>query len=696
MAAANSNIQLTGLDFTDIKTNFISFLKNQDTFKDYNFSGSGLNVLLDVLAYNTQYNAFYLNMVANEMFLDTAQQRSSVVSLAKMMNYTPQSNTAPTATVNVAVYGVSDSFLTLPKYSRFMSKPLNGTNYTFLTTDDVTVQVTANTATFSEVEIKQGVSRSYNFTYTAATNPTSIFDIPDPAIDTSTLIVQIQQSSSNSSFQIYKNAAEVGYSNITSTSPVYFLQEGISGNYQIYFGDGVLGQALTDGNIVKTTFISTQGTASAGANAFTLMTPVGGYANTRVFPVTPATQGTDRESIQSIKYQAPKAYSALGRAVTSQDYITILQQNTLGYTFDAVNVWGGEEMTPPQYGNVFVAIKPTGGYSLTQAQKDDIINNVILPASVMTVTPNIVEPDYTYVLLDGDIYYDPKLTNLSVGQLNSLIIQGIQTYCNNTLNTFNSTFIIGDLINYVQSLNPSITAADFDIYLQKRIIPALNTIQSYTINFGGPIENDTTGEEALQVTPSFATYDIAGNYYPEVYFEPSPDNTTNIDSITINNGGTNYTSPVITISGDGTGATAQAVVQDGVITAINMLTGGSGYTQAIITITDSTGSGASASAVIRGDYGFLRTYYFNNGVKNVLTGAGASQTSNAGTGDFQNGIITLANFSPVKLNNSTGVMKVTGYSDQRVLSSTLGRILTLDVMDPAAITLNFNKTPSTK
>lgn len=686
--AANSNIQLASLDFSDIKNNFTNFLKNQDTFKDYNFAGSGLSHLLDVLAYNTQYNAFYLNMVANEMFLDTAVQRSSVVSLAKMLNYTPKSNIAPTATVNVAVYSVANSTLTLPAYTRFLSKSINGTNYSFVTTDSKTVQVSANTAMFTGIPIKQGIQRNYNFTYSSTANPSSKFSIPDPAIDTSTLIVQVQQSSSNTSFTVYKNATDVGYSNISGNTAVYFLQEGLTGNYEIYFGDGIFGKQLDEGNVIKTSFLTTQGTASAGANAFTLMTSVGGYANTRVFPVTPATQGSNKESIESIKFQAPKAYASRGRAVTKADYITILQQNTLGYTFDAVNVWGGEENDPPEYGNIFISIKPTGGYTLTDSQKLDIINNIIKPSSVMTVTPKIVSPDYVYFLISSNVLYDPKLTNLSTGQIETIIRNGIKTFCNQNLNKFNSVFVVGNLINYIQNLNQSIIVADIDLFLQKRFIPALNSSQSYTLNFGDTLQNGI-GDKSLQFSPSFSTYSGSGVLLPEVYYEQSPDSTTNIDMISVTEGGANYTNPTVTIYGDGTGATAKATVVGGSITAIEILTGGSNYTQATVVISDSTGVGATANAVLKGNYAFLRTYYYNNGVKNILTGSGISHSSNAGNIDYDAGILTLKNFYPVKLNNGDGIMRVTAYPANRIIYSSFDRIMTLDNFDPAAITVNL-------
>jgi hypothetical protein len=245
--------------------------------------------------------------------------------------------------------------------------------------------------------------------------------------------------------------------------------------------------------------------------------------------------------------------------------------------------------------------------------------------------------------------------------------------------------VVGDLIQYCQNLDKSIVAVDFDVFLQRRVIPTLNSTQNYTIDLNAPIENGI-GDESLQITPSFSTYDTAGNYYDTVYFEVAPDSTTNIDTISVVSGGSGYTSPTVTISGDGTGATAIATVENGVITSIAVVTGGTNYTQASVVITDSTGTGASAIAALRGNYAQLRTYYFVNGVKNILGGSGHS--SAPGTADFNTGIVTLNNFTPTALNNTDGILRVNGYAANRIISSTYDKIITLDNNDPAAITVS--------
>jgi hypothetical protein len=681
--SSNNNIQIADLDFSSIKQNFINYLQSQSTFKDYNFSGSAMSVLLDILAYNTQYNSFYLNMVANEMFLDSSIQRSSVISHAKLLNYTPQSAIAPTAIINFQANGVYNTSFTLPKYTNFMSQSINGVNYNFVTMDSYTGNTSNNTVILTNVELKQGTPTTYSYTVNGVTNPTYTFQIPDTNVDTTSLQVIVQESSSNTYFTTYQLASD--YLTLGSTSNVYFLQEALNGYYEIYFGDGILGKKLSDGNIVALSYITTNGTNSSGANSFVLMDSVQGLTSYVINPVLAATNGKQKETIDSIKFQAPKSYSAQNRAVTKDDYITLIKQNKLGLTFDAVNVWGGEEQASPEYGKIFVAIKPAGGYSLSDNQKNVIINDIIKPMSVLTVIPQIVDVDYIYLILTANVLYDPKNTTLTSSQISSLVRSGIITYCNTNLNTFNSTFIIGGLIQYIQSLERSIIAVDFDVYLQKRIIPSLGTKQTYVVNFNNALEKGI-GTELLETTPSFSQYDLSGNYYPIVYFEESPDSSTNIDSVTVTANGSGYTNPTVLISGDGVGATAHAVVVNGAISSVVIDSGGSGYTQASIVISDATGIGATAIVNIRGNYGYLRTYYYVNGVKNILTSY--SHTSNAGTVDYTNGVVTLSNFNPTSLASTDGTLRINGYAASRIVSSSFDKILTLDSNDSAAITVN--------
>jgi hypothetical protein len=684
MAGANSNIQITDLDFNTIKTNLRKYLQSQDTLKDYNYEGSALSNLLDLLAYNTQYNAYYLNMVANEMFLDSAIQRSSVVSHAKLLNYTPKSVSAPAAIIDLKINQVTDASLTLPKFTNFLSEGIDGVNYKFVTLDDYTVNANLynNTVTFSNLTIKQGEPVNLTFTYDAVTNPSEIFEIPDTDVDTSTITVVVQQSTSNSYSQVFTLAQE--FLDLMPSTTSYFLQEGPNGNYQIYFGDGILGKLLTDGNVVLISYITSNGTSATGANTFVLMDSISGYSNTVITGVSSAVQGSDKESIASIKYTAPKAYSAQGRAVTKEDYIYLIQNNSGIFPIDAVNVWGGEDNDPPVYGIIFVAIKPRGGYTLTNSQKTIIENEIIKPISVVTVKPKIIDVDYTYVVVNSNILYSPKLTQYTTSQLQSQVYSAIQTFAASTLNTFNSTFQLYGLISAVQAVSPSFITNDANIVLQKRFTPDKLNATTYTFKFGTSLKKDIYSK-SISVTPTFQTIDAKNNNIvrENVYLEETPTPTTSLESINVVNPGYGYTStPTVNILGDGFDATATATISNGRLSSIEITNIGYGYTEALVEIIGGGGQLGAAIVVLAGNSGIIRTYYYDNGVKTILD-------PTAGTVDYQNGIVTLTAFLPSDVNNSLGVLSIQAVPNSTIISSSRDKIITLDNTDPNAINVSI-------
>jgi hypothetical protein len=687
MAGANSNIQMTDLDFNNIKNSLKTYLQSQDTLKDYNYEGSALSTLLDILAYNTQYNSFYLNQVANEMFLDTAIQRGSVVSQAKVLGYVPKSAIAPSAEVNLSFTGVTDASLTLPKFTTFMSEAIDGVNYNFVNTDSQTVNVSGGTATFENVTLKQGIPTTVSYTVNSITNPSYMFEIPETNVDTTTISVVVQQSSTNASSQVYNLASN--YLILNETDAVYFLQESITGTYEIYFGDGILGKLLTDGNIVSISYIVTQGSTSAGANNFVLMDSVSGYSTYTLTPVVEASQGGTKESINSIKFQAPKSYAAQGRAVSKNDYITAIQQNSLGYSFDAVNVWGGEENNPPVYGQVFISLKPAGSYNLTTTQKQRIINEVIKPISVLTVTPTIVDPDYTYIKLTVNVVYDTTKTTQTAAQIEAGVKSAIQTFGTSTLNTFNSTFNSYDLLTTIQNYSNSIVTSEYKLQLQKKFLPNLINSTTYNLNFNTSLEANKYNS-GTSSTPSMQFRDTTNlaNIIDGVFIEEVPTTTNSIETISVINPGFGYTStPTVTINGDGTGATAHAVLSgSGSISKIIVDNGGNGYTAAIVTITaadgDSTGQLASAVANLSGRYGTLRTYYNNtNQVKTVLN-------SNIGSIDYQEGSVILKAFNPYNVNSDLGIFGISVTPTSSIISSSYNKIITIDPYDPDSIIVN--------
>lgn len=696
MAGANSNIQMTELDFNQIKQGLKTYLQSQDTLRDYNYEGSALSTLLDVLAYNTQYNAYYLNQVANEMFLDTAQQRSSVVSHAKLLNYTPKSAIAPSATINLRMNNVTNSSLTLPAYTTFLSESIEGINYKFVTVDSKTVEtdLIAETATFNNLELKQGNPVNYTFTINTSDNPKHMFTLPDTNIDTSTLKVTVQKSFSNNYTEVYTESSNKLL--LDGTSQVFFIQEGLTGNYEIYFGDGILGKRLSDGNIVIVNYLVTNGTAAAGANSFVLMDSVGGFSSATITNLSEATAGADKETIDSIKYQAPKAFAAQNRAVTKDDYITIIQQNKLGIPFDAVSVWGGQENETPAFGQVFIALKPAGSYVLTDTQKQRIIRDVIKPICVLTVTPTIVDPDYTYIKLKVNAIYDPSKTTLSAEQIRQNISNTINNFSNTTLNTFNSTFKNSDLIAAIQATNNSIVTNEISIQLQKKFKPNFSLSQTYKLDYKVALERGVflTGINSSPAMKFQNPSNIA-NYIDGVYLEEVPTNTGGVESISLINPGFNYTlTPTVQIIGDGTGAEAVAVLDvDNTIKQINVTSTGSGYTTAYVKIinnsNDKSGQLASAVPILQGRYGTLRTYYndASSSVKIILN-------NNVGTIDYETGVITLTDFNPTDVNDPLGQLTVTVKPSTTLISSTYNKILTIDPFDPNSITVNV--TPLSK
>jgi hypothetical protein len=646
-----------------------------------------MSVLVDVLAYNTQYNAYYLNMVANEMFLDSALQRSSVVSHAKLLNYTPKSAIAPSAVISLIFSGTANTAFTLPKFTNFTSEAIDGVNYNFVTVDAKSNNATNSTATFNNVTIKQGIPASYRYTVNGTTNPSYKFQIPDATVDTTTIEVSVQVSSTNTSSTIYNSASN--YLTLDSASTVYFLQESLNGNYEIYFGDGVIGKLLSDGNIVNITYIATDGIMAAGANNFVLMDSISGYTTSQIFPIVSASTGGAKEGIDSIKFQAPKAFSSQGRAVSKSDYITAIQQNSLGYSFDAVNVWGGEENNPPIYGQVFVSIKPEGSYSLTATQKQRIISEVINPISVVTVTPTIVDPDYTYLKLVINLIYDQTKTTQTASQISEGVKSAIQTFGNNNLNTFNSTFNSYDLLTAVQNYSSSIISSEYKLQLQKKFLPNLTNPTTYNLYFDTPLQANryTTGISSYP-SMSFRDTENLSTIIEGVYIEEVPSSTNSVESISVINPGFSYTAtPTVTILGDGTGATAHAVLSGtGRITSIVIDSGGNGYTSALVVITaadgDTSGKNGAAVANLSGRYGTLRTYYNNTSqVKTIIN-------SNIGTVDYQTGTVTLNSFAPYDVADPLGQFSIIVTPSSSIISSSYNKIITIDPFDTQSITVN--------
>lgn len=472
-------LRISELDFDSIKSNLKTFMQAQSEFSDYNFDGSGLSTLLDVLAYNTHYNAYYLNMIAGEMFIDTAQLRESVVSHAKLLGYVPRSRVASQATINVTfaeVSGGSNSAMTLPKFTKFTSTPKDGKSYTFVSTEQRVVTKDANNNfVFESVTVKEGNPVSYVFSYDAQTNEKQVFVLPDLGIDTSTLTVQIQKSVDNYSLETFELAQDS--TSVVSTAAVYYLEENRLGKYQISFGDGVLGKALDNGNIVIVSYVVTSGDAANGIRTFKLSdNPLPGSSVTLDL-VTESSSGSPAETTEQIKFTAPKSFIAQNRAVTKNDYIALINRN-YPY-FDSVAVWGGEENDPPVYGKIFFSVKPRGNYEVTQSEIQYMKDEVLAPISVLTVTPEYVAPDYNYMNFIVDVVYDPRKTTKTAGGIQTSVYNAITNFSDSYLNTFNNNFKMSKLSRAIDDADPSIENNSIKVIIEKRFRPTLNYLVSY-------------------------------------------------------------------------------------------------------------------------------------------------------------------------------------------------------------------------
>ena len=398
---ASDRLKITELDFDTIKANLQTYLNAQTAFTDYDFTGSGLSTLLDILAYNTHYNAYYLNMVANEAFLDTSILRDSAVSHAKTLGYTPFSTRSSVATINFRANSSSATAgtLTLPAGFSFLSEQIDNKAYNFIVLNDTTVTKADNSYLIEDLSLFEGQYVTYVFTHNSATNPKSIFVLPDSSVDTTTISVSVQQSASNTSTTVYNKVTEV--LDIGPASEVFFLQEEKNGKYEIYFGNGVVGKALPDGAVVKANYVVTNGAAVNKANNFVATSSVSDSLseslNTFVIsPISAAAGGAERETVDAIKYSAAAQFSSQNRLVSFKDYESYITNNYPDIS--SISVWGGEDNDPPVYGKVFVSLKPKANYYISETEKARIINEIINPKAIVAVSAQILDPQFLYLM----------------------------------------------------------------------------------------------------------------------------------------------------------------------------------------------------------------------------------------------------------------------------------------------------------
>jgi hypothetical protein len=487
---ASNKLEVSDFDFDSVKANLKTFLQSQTEFQDYNFEGSGFSILLDVLAYNTHYLGFNANMLANEMYLDSADIRKNIVSIAKMLNYTPSSVRSPVASIDIEVNDATGSTLTLPKGSVFTTK-VNGVSYQYVTNENYVITPVSGVYNFSNVEIYEGTLVTYRYTVDI-NDPDQKFIIQSNNADTTTLKVSVQNSSTDTTTNIYSLVG--GYNNVTDISKVYFLQETDEGKFEIYFGDNNVGKKLEEGNIVTMEYIVTNRDESNGASTFSIATTIGGFSDISVITNSVSQGGSAAESKESIRFNAPLSYAAQNRAVTTVDYETLVK--SIYPNAQSVSAWGGEDDESPAYGTIKIAIKAASGSTLTTATKQNIIQS-LKPYNVASVRPVIVDPETTSILLTSSVKYDSRLTTKTSDTLKSNIIDNISTYNDNTLQKFDGIFRYSKLLRLIDDTDSSIVSNITTVKIRKSFKPVLNQSTRYDVYFRNRLYNPVNGYNAV-------------------------------------------------------------------------------------------------------------------------------------------------------------------------------------------------------
>jgi hypothetical protein len=673
---ANARLQITDLDFDQIKNNLKSYLQQQSEFTDYDFEGSSLGVLLDILAYNTHYNAYYLNMVANEAFLDTAMLRDSVVSHAKTLNYIPYSYSAPRAitTITVETNDTTPGTLTLSRGQTFSSNLIDNMSYNFTTLQDYTVTKSNTQFVFENVSLYEGRLVNYNFSFTRNSNPKSIFQLPDNNIDTNTLYVTVTDNIGNTATQVYNHVSDV--LDVDPTTNAYFIQEARNGNYEIYFGDGVIAKQLVDGSTVSVSYLITNGTTANKANGFVPDGPIGIYSIVDVVVNDIAAGGAIREPVDSVKYSAAAQYATQNRLVTFKDYETYIRSKYP--SIDSLSVWGGETDIPPVYGKVYISLKPKTNYFISETEKQRIITDIINPKSIVAVQSEIRDPEYLYLIVETSVQYDPKKTTLKEDAIKTNIRNSILSYRDTNLNRFGASFVLSKLQEAVDTTDTnSIIGSEATVRVQRRFEPNIGNSASYTVKFNVPIHRGTITNK-LKST-EFDVFDTSG-VRRTAQFDEAPQSYTGISEILVTNPGVGYTTaPTVTISGDGSNATAEAVIVNGRIQKILVTNRGIEYTQATVSITGGNGYGAEALVVVDAKVGVLRTIYYDSLAQRQIINA------NAGTIEYDNGIVNINDIRFLSVSSSDNLVQLTIEAEKGIIQSIRNTILTIDQDDPISI-----------
>lgn len=496
--AANTSINLVNLDFTSLKESFKTYLKTQNIFKDYDFEGSNINVLLDVLSYNTYMNTFYLNMIGNEMFLDSAQLRESVISRAKELNYTPRSFKSARATVTLTIQtDGSVASVIMPKGTTFNTR-IGSNTFTFSTDENKVISGANSTFISNEIVIYEG--QYVNDTFTVNNSDTSQrFVLSNPTIDTDSLTVTV----------IEDNGAEIlSYLRATSlfdkqaNSQIFFVQGAENDKYEVLFGDGVLGRKPKDNSVVVCEYRISKGELPNGAFKFASDGAISGFSNVAVSTVSAAAQGAIHESIESVKFNAPRYFTTQERAITAEDYRNLLLLNFP--EINAISVYGGEEATPPIYGKVFIAVDLKNVDGIPDIRKQQYYN-FIKPRASLSIDPVFIDPDFMYVSIDSTVRYNLNTTALNSESIKELIVSSIRSFNSTYLDNFNSTLRYSNFVKTIDTADRSILSNDTSIRPIRILLPEIGIEKTYDINFAQELENNYADLQKKHPSNFFST-----------------------------------------------------------------------------------------------------------------------------------------------------------------------------------------------
>lgn len=520
-----SNTPINSLDFDEIKNNLKEFLRGQTQFKDYDLEGSSLSIILDLLAYNTHYQAFYANMVANESFLDSAIIRNSVVSLAKHLDYVPRSKKAATLVVDIYFSGdsattdeVFKGTLFLQAGTLFRGIDENGKAINFVNTETQKVIRRSGKNVAPSVKLSQGILNSTSFIANVQEGTRQTFIVPDRDIDVDTITARVSRSTTDStgSGLLWKRARDI--TKVDGTSPIFFAQQGRDSLWEIYFGDGILGRALENGNVITVTYLKTSGSAgnnvgyddSATARSIrpafvgaidevVVLTDDNGNPNASF-------GGREEEDIQSIKFYAPRSYQAQERAVTTNDYLAILGREYSDRA-DSFFIWGGEESDPPQYGKVYISIKPKVGNRLSLQEKQAIEKTILQGRNLVTITPEVVDPDVVSIQPNVMFYYDEARTTLSASTIEGRIADFITLYTAEQLGRFSKNFRMSKLLAAIDASSPAAVSSSMTIMLSKELELNLGNTFTYKVSFDNPIYHPLDGYRPILSSDMFGHKD---------------------------------------------------------------------------------------------------------------------------------------------------------------------------------------------